>query len=140
MRKKVLLLINGSAGPGDIGIDTYAIIEKFARAGWEPTVFPILPSSGMGAEDLIEEYAAQSELVVCAGGDGTLNHAITALMKLEHPPRLGYLPAGSTNDFAKGVNIPTNLDDACDAILNGRPFSYDIGADQIGRASCRERV
>ncbi|MGI6736338.1 MAG: diacylglycerol/lipid kinase family protein [Anaerovoracaceae bacterium] len=127
MKKKVLILVNGVAGTGLISDSLYQIIEKFAVAGWEPTVYPILPDEDLMSERIIAERAEEFDLVVCGGGDGTLNHVITGLMHLDKRPTLGYLPAGSTNDFAKGVQIPTEISEACDTIISGRDFSYDIG-------------
>ena len=71
--KKVLLLVNGTAGTGASKLNLYEILENLAVHDCMVTVFPILPEKGMTAEGLIEEYGADFDTVMCAGGDGTLD-------------------------------------------------------------------
>ena len=125
---KALLLINGSAGTGKMSHSTYLIIEKLALAGYETTVFPIVPGAGLTAEGLLKDKDGQYDLVVCVGGDGTLNHVVDGLMQWEKRPILGYIPAGSTNDFAKGLSITGTPHQLCDILVTGRPMPYDIGS------------
>ena len=66
-------------------------------------------------------------MVVAAGGDGTLNEVISGLMRLETRPLLGYLPQGSTNDFASSLHISGKPADAAAAIVNSNPRKLDIG-------------
>jgi YegS/Rv2252/BmrU family lipid kinase len=67
-------------------------------------------------------------MVVCAGGDGTLNEAVRGLIDLAAQPMLGYIPAGTTNDFATSLNLPkSNLLRAAEVIANGVPFCCDAG-------------
>lgn len=65
--------------------------------------------------------------MVCAGGDGTLNETISGLMQLEQRPPLGYLPNGSTNDFAASLHLHTTVATAARAVAGGIPYSLDIG-------------
>lgn len=125
--KKIALLINGYAGNGLLQEKTYHIIEKLSDNENELTVFPIVPK----LEDAPYTFHLQNnhsyDLIVCGGGDGTLNHILNMVMRLPYQPTLGYIPAGTTNDFARSIMIPSNIDEACDAILHGTPFAYDIG-------------
>ncbi|MCR5501817.1 MAG: YegS/Rv2252/BmrU family lipid kinase [Lachnospiraceae bacterium] len=132
--KRALLLINGSAGKMNMEKHVYRIIETLAVNGYETTVYPIIPDKGIFSEDILERAAASSsgpayDLVVCGGGDGTLNHVINGLMAMpkEKRPVLGYIPAGSTNDFAKSIHIPEEIGEACEVLTGGMPFPYDIG-------------
>lgn len=86
-------------------------------------------SDGAGGE--ARTYAAkwgpQYDVVVCAGGDGTLNETISGLMELERRPLLGYLPNGSTNDFAASLHLSSDPRHAAQAIASGQPHALDIG-------------
>ncbi|MBR2264166.1 MAG: YegS/Rv2252/BmrU family lipid kinase [Firmicutes bacterium] len=125
---KALLLINGSAGTGKMSHSTYHIIEKLSLNGYETTVYPIVPGSGLTAEALLEGKEGLYDMVVCVGGDGTLNHVVDGLMRWEKRPLLGYIPAGSTNDFAKGLSIVGPPHKLIETLTDGTPMSYDIGA------------
>ena len=65
--------------------------------------------------------------VVCCGGDGTLNEVVTGLMGLEAPPLVGYIPAGTTNDFSRNLDLPKGMDKAAEAAVAGVARSCDIG-------------
>ncbi len=126
-RKRALVLINKSAGTGKAGADTFEIVAKLARKGYEPRVFPILPGTELSSEKLLAEYDGRVDLVLCSGGDGTLNHVMSAMMDMKKKPLLAYVPAGSTNDFAKGIGIPAQRSRAIEVAVNGRPYTYDVG-------------
>jgi YegS/Rv2252/BmrU family lipid kinase len=126
-RKKLLILMNGVAGTGLANTHALDIIAAFAREGCESTVYPILPSEGLTAEKILEEVDGRFDLAVCIGGDGTLNHAINGMMHMHHRPVLGYIPSGSTNDFAKGIGIPADLMAQCKTIAGHNSEHYDIG-------------
>ncbi len=73
------------------------------------------------------ELGGQHDVVACCGGDGTLNEVICGLMTLQDPPPLGYIPAGSTNDFAASLKLPRDLLAAAGRICNGTPQALDVG-------------
>ena len=102
--KKMLFIMNPYAGMRK-GVKYLAdIIAVFNRAGYEVnTYMTAFPGDGV---HVVEEQAGQVDLVVCAGGDGTLSETVTGLMSLPHPPLLGYIPFGSTNDCAVNLNLP----------------------------------
>ena len=68
------------------------------------------------------------DLIVCCGGDGTLNETIDGLMRCAQRPPLGYIPAGTVNDFASSLGISKNILQAAHTILQGVPFACDIGS------------
>lgn len=143
-RKRALILINRTAGTGKAGNDVLDIVTKFAGAGYEPVVYPIVPGTRLSSEVFMERYSdefvdakdvlekpesakGKISIVLCSGGDGTLNHVMNAMMGLENRPILAYIPSGSTNDFAKGLGISANHTAAINTALNGTPFAYDVG-------------
>ena len=126
-RKKALVLINKSAGTGKAGTDTLNIVTRLAEEGYEPIVYPIIPGTELTSEKIIGDYDGEVSMILCSGGDGTLNHVMNAIMDLKEKPVLSYIPAGSTNDFAKGLGIPSAMSKAIDVAVNGTPFTYDVG-------------
>ena len=126
-RKKALVLINKSAGTGKAGTDTLNIVARLAEEGYEPIVYPIIPGTDLTSEKIIGDYDGEVSMILCSGGDGTLNHVMNAIMDLKEKPVLSYIPAGSTNDFAKGLGIPSVMSKAIDVAVNGTPFTYDVG-------------
>ncbi len=126
-RKKALILINASAGTGKAGLNSLSIIRRFAEKGYEPVVYPIIPGTDLVSENLLEEYEGKVDVVLCSGGDGTLNHVVQAVMRMTQKPRIAYLPSGSTNDFAKALGIPADFEKALDTAVQGRIFRCDIG-------------
>ncbi len=130
MRKSALLLVNGSAGTAQMGNRAWHLIEMLVRAGYRVSTWPILPSEDLGSEEILTQEEREGriyDLVVCCGGDGTLMHVVNGVMRLLKKPVLGYIPAGSTNDFARSANIPTQYEEALRTVINGKKFRYDIG-------------
>ena len=126
-RKRALVLINKTAGTGRAGNDTYEIIKKLAENGYEPLVYPILPGTELSSEILLSEYDGSLDMVLCSGGDGTLNHVMSAIIEMKNKPILAYVPAGSTNDFARGLGIPAQRSKAIDIAVLGKEYTYDVG-------------
>ncbi len=125
MRKNVLMIYNPKAGTEKAASLMPKAVQYLCRANCRVVTWPILP--GFGAEEIIQEEEGNFDIVVCCGGDGTLNHTINGLMRLDNRPLLGYIPSGSTNDFASSMDIKARLKDNCNAIATAEPFYYDIG-------------
>lgn len=79
------------------------------------------------ATELAKMHAPNSDIIICCGGDGTLNETVSGLASLDNSSILGYIPLGTTNDFAKTLKLPKNIDDAVDIISNGQTRQIDIG-------------
>ena len=126
-RKRALVLINKTAGMGRAGNDTFDIVKKLAENGYEPLVYPIIPGTELSSEILLSQYDGKIDMVLCSGGDGTLNHVMSAIMDMDQKPVLAYVPAGSTNDFAKGLGIPAQRSKAIDIAVLGKEYTYDVG-------------
>ena len=125
--KKVLLLVNGTAGTGASKLNLYDILENLAVHDCLVTAFPILPEKGMTAERLIGEYGADFDTIMCAGGDGTLSHTIRGIMSAGLKKPVAYLPCGSTNDYARSLGISASVPENCAAAAGNRTAAFDIG-------------
>ena len=124
--KKVLLLVNGTAGTGASKLNLYDILENLAVHDCMVTSFPILPEKGLTAERLIEKYGADFDTIMCAGGDGTLSHTIRGIMNAGLKKPIAYLPCGSTNDYARSLGISASVPENCAAAAgnNDSYFNY----------------
>lgn len=125
--KKLMLVFNPNAGKGLLKKNICEIIDAFAKHGYLTTAYPT-QAKGDGFEKLIS-YGKDYDMIVCSGGDGTLSETISALMQFEpdNRPTLGYIPAGSTNDFANSLDIPKNFVLAAENAIEGIPFKCDVG-------------
>jgi diacylglycerol kinase (ATP) len=129
MAKKLYFLFNPVAGRGQIRTSLADVVEVFTRAGYETTV---RSTEGRGAaEKLAREFDADLyDYFVCSGGDGTLDEAVTGIMQrgdAEKPVTVGYIPAGSTNDFGASLGISTDMKSAAETIVHGHTERCDIG-------------
>ena len=123
--KKSFLIINPNAGTRQGRRFLPEIISVFNRAGWLCSVY-VTEKRG-DAVDFTRDHAGEADLVVACGGDGTLNEVITGLLLGGHQTPLGYIPCGSTNDFANGLGLPTAPLIACNALVSGSAHSLDVG-------------
>lgn len=125
MKKKLLFVFNQFSGKGKIKNRLCKIIDIMVKGGYEVTVH-----STQGREDaknLIARDASRYDLIVCSGGDGTLDEAVTGLVQSEVRVPLGYIPAGSTNDFANSLKLPKDMLKAAEVAVSGRHFPVDVG-------------
>ncbi|MFR6590955.1 MAG: diacylglycerol/lipid kinase family protein [Gallintestinimicrobium sp.] len=102
------------------------IIDTFVKAGYIVTARPTQYAGE--AVEIAADRTAKYDLVVCSGGDGTLDEVVTGIMKSVRRRPIGYIPAGSTNDFAQSLNIPKNMAEAAKIAVSGRMFACDIGS------------
>ena len=123
--KKMLFVFNPRSGKEQIKGHLMEILDIFTRAGYEIRVHVTQKQSD--AAEVVARYGNRVDVVVCSGGDGTLNETVTGMMKLKKLPMLGYIPAGSTNDFASSLEIPKRMPQAAADIVEGMPYAIDIG-------------
>lgn len=123
--KKLLLVINPKSGKGQIKNRLLEILDIFTKAGYEIRIH--ITQEAMEAKAVVARWGGEVDLVVCSGGDGTLNETVSGMMELAHCPELGYIPAGSTNDFARSLRIPRQMAAAALAVTTGEPYAIDIG-------------
>ncbi len=123
--KRVMLLVNPQAGRRLGEKNTPKIVNMFAKRGFNPTVFR---TSQKGDElRIIKESARSFDMVVCVGGDGTLNGVLNGILSEGVDIPLGYIPTGSTNDFARSLNLPSKPKAAVDNIVDGESRRIDAG-------------
>lgn len=126
MDKNMLFVYNPRAGKAKIRSNLLDIIDIFVKAGYEVTAYPTQESGD--AVKAVRERRTGYDIVVCSGGDGTLDEVVTGMMQCNEKLPIGYVPAGSTNDFANSLKIPRNMIKAADVVVNGRNYGCDIGA------------
>ena len=125
MAKRMLFVYNPRSGKARIRSNLLDIIDIFVKAGYEVTAYPTQASGD--AVKAVQERRAGYDIVVCSGGDGTLDEVVTGMMKSDEHLPIGYVPAGSTNDFANSLGIPKSMLQAADAVVNGKNFACDVG-------------
>ena len=125
MEKKLLFVYNPKAGKAQIKNKLADILDVFAKEGYEITVAPTQKKDD--ARSIVAHRREEYELVVCSGGDGTLDEVVTGMMKRKQRLPIGYIPTGTTNDFANSLHIPKNLLEAADNAVNGEVFPCDVG-------------
>ncbi|MBE6806778.1 MAG: YegS/Rv2252/BmrU family lipid kinase [Ruminococcaceae bacterium] len=126
MAKRLLLILNPTSGKMAGKRHLADVVEAFVRAGYAPTVFTTT-HRGHGCE-LAREYGGRVDLVVCLGGDGTFNEVVSGLLMAGHTTPIGYIPCGSTNDFAASIGLKKTIQEATAAIIKGEPHTFDMGS------------
>ncbi len=125
MSKKVFLVVNPHAGQMKAKAGLYEAVEVLCSAGYDVTVHTTLAKND--AREQVARRGAEFDMIVCCGGDGTLNETVSGMIDAELDVPLGYIPAGTTNDFASSVGIPKNIRTAAENIINGEEHAIDIG-------------
>lgn len=125
--KKIYFIVNLQSGKSIMKGKLASVIDIFTSAGYEVT---IRTTQGRADATAAAEYACLTgnyDIMVCSGGDGTLNEVVQGMMHSKCPIPLGYIPCGSTNDFGRSLKIPSDIEEAAQLVLTGRPFACDIG-------------
>ena len=123
--KKMLLIVNPYSGQKKAARMLSEIIAIFNRADYAVQVY-ITAGPGDATVE-VARLCGEVDLVVCCGGDGTFNETISGLLKVGSQTPVGYIPAGSTNDFASSLHLSTDLLEAAREIVEGQPVAYDAG-------------
>ena len=124
--KKMLFIMNPYAGQRKANRYLAEIITVFNRADYEVTIHM---TAGSGdATRVAKEYAANVDVIVCCGGDGTFNETVSGILASGVDVPVGYIPAGTTNDFASSLKLPTSPLAAAQNIAEGEPVAYDVGS------------
>ncbi len=125
--EKVLLIYNMQSGKGKITNHLANIIDELNKGGFEVTAYST--QYRKHATELVKTLGQQYSLIVCSGGDGTLSEVVDGLMTFEEErrPKLGYIPAGSTNDFASTLELPGQMRKCAQMITQKHFRKIDIG-------------
>ena len=128
--KKLLFVVNPKAGRKVIKADLIDIIDIFEKAGYLVTMYLTREDKKVNS-DYLYKHAADYDLVVCAGGDGTLDNTVGGIMRVEREIKrriyMGYIPCGSTNDYARSLKISLNPVEAASEIVDGVVCHVDVG-------------
>ena len=126
LKKRLYFIYNPLAGKGNIRGKLFEVIQALASAEYEVTVYPT--REPRDATERVRELPDGYDLVVCCGGDGTLDEVVTGMMQREKKLPIGYIPAGSCNDFARSLQIPNNMQQAAEIAVRGQDFTVDVGS------------
>jgi diacylglycerol kinase (ATP) len=124
--KRARLIYNPTSGRETIKRNLPYILDRLEQAGYETSCHA---TTGNGDATLATRYAIKRrfDLVIAAGGDGTINEIVNGLCEQNYRPRLAVLPTGTTNDFARAIGVPRDIVKACEVICSGYEMPLDIG-------------
>lgn len=125
MKRKLLFVFNPHAGKGLIKNHLLDIVDIFTKADYEVTIYPTQCRGD--ATKKVESEAGGYDRIVCSGGDGTLNEVVCGMVAAGLDKPIGYIPAGSTNDFSNSLKLPKDMTKSAQIAGNGIPFSCDVG-------------
>ncbi len=123
--KKLLLIMNPCSGKKKANKALADIVNIFNRGGYDVVVYTTAARGD--AIDVVQARAAEFDLIVCAGGDGTFNEVVSGILRAKSTTPVGYIPAGSTNDFANSLHLSRDLLQAARDIVEGTPKNLDLG-------------
>ncbi len=126
MMKRARLIYNPTSGREMIKRHLPEILEKLEVAGYEASCHA---TTGAGDATNAAKIAVERkyDVVIAAGGDGTIHEVVNGLAEQEYRPKLGIIPAGTTNDFARALHIPRDVSSAVNIITKGELIPVDIG-------------
>lgn len=124
--KRARIIYNPTSGREMFRRHLADVLEKMEKAGYE-TSCHATTGEGDAIEAAKKAVERKYDIVVAAGGDGTINEVVNGLAEQDYRPKLGIIPTGTTNDFARALHIPRDVDKATDIIVNGDTIPIDIG-------------
>lgn len=124
-QKKLLFVFNPRSGKGLIKNHLLDIVDTMVKSGYDVTTYTT--QSRGDATRKVREDGAEYDRIVCSGGDGTLDEVVTGMREGDLHMPLGYIPAGSTNDFARTLGIPSDMVKAAQIAVGENMFPCDVG-------------
>ncbi len=124
--KKLFFVMNPCSGQRKANRLLADILSIFNRAGY--TVTAHITGGPGDATVAVKQHAASTDLVVCCGGDGTFNETVAGVLQSGIDVPIGYIPAGSTNDFASSLHLSSDILQAARDVVEGAPVRLDIGS------------
>lgn len=125
MKGKMLFIYNAHSGKGHIKNSLSDIMDVFTKAGYEVSVYPTQAQGDATQKSL--ESAGEYDRIVCSGGDGTLDEVVTGVMESGIKCPVGYIPAGSTNDFGNSIGLSGEMLEAAHTAVGAHSFLCDVG-------------
>ena len=128
MQRRILFIYNPYAGKGKIKNRLSDVIESFVKKNFEIVIHST--TCNKDAKTIVRDCLGRNEFdyIVCSGGDGTLNEVVNGIMLSNSRPKIGYIPSGTTNDYAYSLKVPNNILKATEIILDESLLSCDIGS------------
>ena len=126
MKKKLLFVYNPKAGKEKIRESLADVLDIFAEADYDMTVVPTRRRDE--AREVVRDRKRDYDLVVCSGGDGTLDETVTGMIQSGFSTPVGYIPAGSTNDYGESLGLSRNMAEAARTAIAGRDYACDMGS------------
>ena len=126
MSKHALVIINPKAGQKKARKHTFEIVDRLSRDGYSVSIRTTTKAGD--ATTFAQQYGPDQDLIVCCGGDGTLNEVINGILEAGCKTPIGYVPAGTTNDFARTLMLPKKAEKCMELIHSGWPRPCDIGS------------
>ncbi|MBQ8803008.1 MAG: YegS/Rv2252/BmrU family lipid kinase [Tyzzerella sp.] len=126
--KRMLFVYNPNAGKGLLKSKLSDVLDIFVKANYEVVIYPT--QCYRDAYQKVVHMEDGYDIIVCSGGDGTLDEVVTAMMRRPRKRRIpiGYIPTGTTNDFASSLHISRDILEAADAAVHGKAFACDTGS------------
>ena len=126
LQKKLLLIVNPCSGRAKMYAELLKVVEIFSSADYIVTVYPT-KSPGDATNFVLQLPDNEYDTIVVSGGDGTLNEVITGIMQTGLDIPLGYIPAGTLNEWSSSINISRDIEAAARDVVNGKKIKLDIG-------------
>ena len=125
--KKLLYVFNARAGHGESVLKPHLldIVTRFNQLDYAVTI--MTTQHAHHATELVAEYARHFDMVLCSGGDGTVNEVVNGMVRLEEKKPIAYIPTGTTNDYGSSLGLPSEVSACIDRITGGDPFPVDVG-------------
>lgn len=128
MQKRCRIIYNPTSGREAMKNNLVDILNILERAGYETSAYATTPEPNSAKNEAERTAKAGFNLIVAAGGDGTINEVVNGIAPLKHRPKLGIIPAGTTNDYARALKIPREDPiGAAKVIAKGQTIKMDIG-------------
>ncbi|WP_372868823.1 YegS/Rv2252/BmrU family lipid kinase, partial [Planomicrobium okeanokoites] len=124
--KRARIIYNPTSGRELFRKHLPEVLEKMEIAGYE-TSCHATTCEGDATAAAITAVERKFDLIVAVGGDGTLNEVVSGVSTFEERPKIGLIPMGTTNDFARAVHIPRDINKAVDIIIQGDSVPVDVG-------------
>jgi len=124
-KQNVLLIVNPVSGRQKSRLLVYKIVDFLSRNGCKTTIFSTIRRGN--ATELVREYAASHDKIICCGGDGTLNEVFSGLAAMDISIPVGYIPTGTTNDMANALGLASNTKNAIRLTMHGKVRTLDLG-------------
>ncbi|EUJ42509.1 diacylglycerol kinase [Listeria riparia] len=127
MQKRARVIYNPTSGREIIKKNLADVLNILENAGYVTSSHATTPEENDAKNEARKAVENRYDLVVAAGGDGTINEVINGIAEQEYRPKIGIIPTGTTNDFARALKIPRDVIKATEIIANGESIAMDIG-------------